>query len=60
MVEDYYNQHPEEAEEMGLKIYRNDGVIDEMAEGKAYNMGTKRLHSLEGGKQGVIKKKRNC
>jgi hypothetical protein len=30
MVEDYYNQHPEEAEEMGLKIYQDDRVIDEM------------------------------
>ncbi len=35
MVEDYYKQHPEEAEEMGLKIYRNDGVIDEMTDGEA-------------------------
>ena len=60
MVEDYYKQHPEEAEEMGLKIYRNDGVIDEMTEGEAYDTGTKRMHSLEGGKQGVIKKKRKC
>ena len=45
---------------MGLKIFRNDGVIDEMTEGEAYDMGTKRLHSLEGRKQGVIKKKRKC
>ena len=58
MVEDCYKQHPEEAEEMGLKIYRNDGVIDETTEGEAYDMGTKRMHSLEDGKQGVIKKKR--
>ena len=56
MVE--YKQHPEEAKEMGLKIYRNDGVIDEMTEGEEYDMGTKRMHILEGGKQGVIKKKR--
>ena len=57
MVEDYYKQHPEEAEEMGLNIYRNDGVIDEMTEGEAYDMGAKRMNSFEGGKQGVIKKK---
>ena len=44
-MEDYYKQHPEEAEEMG-------------AEGEAYDTGTRRMHSLEGGKQGVIKKKR--
>ena len=55
MVEDYY-KHPEEAEEMGLKLFRNDGVIDEMTEGEAYDTGTKRMH-LEGGKQGVIKKR---
>ena len=60
MVEDYYKQHQQEAEEMGLKIYRNDGVIDEMTEKEAYDMGTKRMHSLEGGKQGLIKKKRKC
>ena len=45
---------------MGLKIYRTDGVIGEMTEGEAYYMGTKRLHNLEGQKQGVIKKKRKC
>ena len=60
MVEDYDQQHPEEAEEMGLKIYRNDGVIDEMTEGEAYGTAIKRLHSLEGQKQGVVKKKRKC
>ena len=48
IVEDYYKQHPEEAKEMRLKIYMNDGVIDEMTEGEAYDTGTKRLHSLEG------------
>ena len=58
MVEDYYKQHPEEAEEMGLNIYRNDGVIDEMTELEAYDTGTKRMNSLQGGKQGVTKKKR--
>ena len=35
-------------------------MIDEMTEGEAYDTGTKRMHSLEGGKQGVIKKKRKC
>ena len=30
---------------MGLKIYRNDGVIDEMTEGEAYATGTKKMHS---------------
>ena len=60
MVEDYYKQHPEEAEEMGLKSYRNDGVIDEMTEGGVYDTGTKSMHSLEGGKQRVIKKRRQC
>lgn len=32
MVDDYYKQHSEEAEEMGLKINQKDGVIDEMIE----------------------------
>ena len=43
MVEDYYKQHPEEAEEIGLKIYRNDGVIDEMTEMEAYNNAQKTM-----------------
>ena len=43
---------------MGLKIYRNDGVIDEMIEGEAYDTGTKRMHRSEGGEQGVKKKRR--
>ena len=58
MVEDYYNQQPEEAKEMGLKIYQNDGVIDEKTEGEAYDTGTKRMHRSEGEEQGVKKKKR--
>ena len=45
---------------MGLKIYRNAGVIDEMTEVEAYDTGTKRMHRLEGGEQGVKKKKRKC
>ena len=60
MVEDYYKQHPEEAEEISLKIYRNDGVIDEITEVEAYNTGTKKMHRLEGGEQGVKKKKKIC
>ena len=47
MVEDYYKQHPEEAEEMGLRMCRNDGMIDEMTEREAYDTGTKRMHSLK-------------
>jgi hypothetical protein len=56
MVEDYYKPHPEKATETGLKIYRNDGVINEMTEVEAYDTGTKRMHTLEGGEQGVKKK----
>jgi hypothetical protein len=58
MVEDNYKQHPEEAKEMGLKIYWNDGVIGEMTEGEAYDTGTKRMHRSVGREQGVKKKKR--
>ena len=43
---------------MGLKIYRNDGVIHEMTEGESYDTGAKRIHRSEGGEQGVKKKKR--
>jgi hypothetical protein len=43
---------------MGLKIYQNDGVIDEKTEEEAYDTGTKRMHRSEGEEQGVKKKKR--
>ncbi len=58
MMEDYYKPHPEEAKEMGLKIYSNDGVIDEMPEVEAYDTGTMRVNVFKGGEQGVKKKKR--
>jgi hypothetical protein len=51
MVEDYYKQHPEEAEEIGLKIYRNDGVIDEMTELEAYKIAQKRMQVSSDGEQ---------
>ena len=41
MLEDYYKQHQEEAEEIGLKIYRNIGVIDETTELEAYKIAKK-------------------
>ena len=43
MMEDYYKQHPEEADKMGLKNYRNDGMIDKMTELEAYKTRTKRI-----------------
>jgi hypothetical protein len=59
MVEDYYKQHPEEAEEIGLKIYRNDGVIDEMTELEAYKIAQKRMQvSSDGEKTTVDKQKK--
>ena len=57
-MEDYYKEQPEEAKELGLKMYCNDGVIDEMTEGEVYDTGTKRMYRSEGGEQGVKKKKR--
>jgi hypothetical protein len=51
MVEDYYKQHTEEAEEIDLKIYRNDGAIDEMTELEAYKIAQKRLQVSSDGEQ---------
>jgi hypothetical protein len=48
MVEDYNKQHPEEAEKMRLKIYRNNGVIVEMREVEVYDIGTKMTCRLNG------------
>ena len=58
MVEDYYKQHPEEAEEIGLKIYRNDGVIDEMTELEAYKIAEKRMSVSSDGEKNVDKQKK--
>ena len=61
MVEDCYKQHPEEAEEIGLKIYRNDGVIDELTELEAYNIAMKRMQVSSDGEKTTVdeqKKKR--
>ena len=58
MVEDYYKQHPEEAEEIGLKIYRNDGVIDEMTELEAYKIAQKRMLVSSDGEKTVDKQKK--
>jgi hypothetical protein len=59
MVEDYYKQHPEEEEEIGLKIYKNDGVIDEMTELEAYKIAQKRMQvSSDGEKITVDKQKK--
>ncbi len=55
MVEDYYKQHPEEAEEIGLKIYRNDGVIDEK---EAYKIAEKRMSVSSDGEKNVDKQKK--
>jgi len=51
MVENYYKQHPEEAEETGLKIYQNNGVIDEMTESEAYKIAKNRTQVSSGGEQ---------
>ena len=58
-VGDYYKQHPEERKEIVFKIYRNDGLIDEMTEVEANDTGTKRMFMLEGGEI-VKEKKRIC
>ncbi len=58
MVEDYYKQHPEEAEEIGLKIYRNDGVIDEMSESEAFKIAEKRMSVSSDGNKNVEKQKK--
>ena len=39
MVGDHFKQHPEKAEEMDLKIYWNDVVIDEVTEVEAVKTG---------------------
>ena len=39
MVEDYYKQHPKETDEMDLKIYWDDKVIDEVTELEAFKSG---------------------
>ena len=58
MVGDCYKQHPEEAEEIGLKIYRNDGVIDEMTELEAYKIAEKRMLVSSDGEKNVDKQKK--
>jgi hypothetical protein len=58
MVEDYYKQQPEKAEEMGVKMYWNDGVIDEMTELEVYKTGTKRVQGSGGGEKVVKKQKK--
>ena len=58
MVEDYYTEHPEEAEKIGLKIYKNDGVIDEMTESEVYNIAVKRMRKSNDGEKTVDKQKK--
>ena len=58
MVEDYYTEHPEEAEEIGLKIYRNDGVIEEMTELKAHKIAQKRMQGSSDGEKTTIGKQK--
>lgn len=64
MVEDDCKHHQKEAEEMGLKIYQNDGVIDEMTEFVAFKFGQLKRKWLDGGEQVEMHKKserfKNC
>jgi hypothetical protein len=39
MIQDYYKQHPEEAEDIGLRIYTDDGIVDELTEKEAVQAG---------------------
>ncbi len=56
MVEDYYKQHPEEDEEIGLKIYRDDGVIDERTELEAFKISKKIMQVSSDGEQMAVGK----
>ena len=61
MVEDYYKQHhkkyPEEAENMRLKIYWNDGVISELTEAEATKTGESNKGKMSDGEQAKKLKK---
>ena len=35
MIQDYYKKNPKYANEIGLRIYQNDGVVDELTEKEA-------------------------
>ena len=39
MIQDYYKQHPKEAEDIGLRIYTDDGIVDELTEKEAVQAG---------------------
>ena len=47
-----------EAEKIGLKIYKNDGVIDEMTELEACNIAVKRMRESNDGEKTVDKQKK--
>ena len=57
MVQDYYGQHPEEAEEMGLKVYRDDGVLEEITELEAFKSGQSPKRKRSDGREQVDKHK---
>ena len=57
-MEDYYKQHPEEADKISFKIYSNDGVINEMTELEACKIRTKRMQRSDGGEQAMDKYKK--
>jgi hypothetical protein len=56
IVKDYYKQHQEEPEDVGLKIYRNDGVIDEIPELEAYKISKKTMQVSGDGEQKTFDK----
>ena len=39
MIQDYYKKNPKYANEIGLRIYQNDGVVDELPEKEAVQSG---------------------
>ena len=39
MIQEYYKQHPQEADEIRLRIYQNDSIVDELTEKEAVQSG---------------------
>jgi len=39
MIQEYYTENPKDAEEIGLRIRQNDGVVDELTEKEAVQSG---------------------
>ena len=39
MIQEYYKLNPKEAEDIGLRIYQNDGIVDELTEKEAVQSG---------------------